>query len=138
MATEKPSHDTLPVSTSKDGTLIATCHCGRVQVQMPSKPAKLNECHCSVCYKYGALWGYFPRNDVVVTTAGDTKLQAYVRDDKGSDGHLSFNRCGYCGCMMLWWGEGEYAGPEHKMGVNCRMLPKHDIEGIERRVSKGP
>lgn len=138
MATDQPSDGALPISTSKDGTLTATCHCGRVEVQLPSKPTKLNECHCTVCYKYGALWAYFPRSDVLVTTAADTKLQAYIRDDKGADGDISFNRCGHCGCMVIWWGEGEHAGPEHKMGVNCRMLPKDEIEGIERKISKGP
>lgn len=126
---------TNPITTSKDSPLIATCHCGRVQVQLPSKPTILNECNCTVCYKYGALWGYFQRSDIVVTTTGDAKLQAYIREDKGRDGVLSFNRCGICGCMVTWWGEGEYSGPDHKMGVNCRMLPERDIEGIERKIS---
>jgi hypothetical protein len=106
-----------------------------VTAQLPSKPEKLNECHCTVCYKYGALWGYFQRNEVVIIT-GTTQLQDYVRED--SDGDIAFNRCKHCGCMMFWWGLGKYAGVEHKMGVNCRMLPEGEIEGIEKSVSKGP
>lgn len=137
MATEKPSPDALPVPTGEDGTLWARCHCGRVEIQLPSKPEKLNERHCTVCYKYGALWGYFTRKDVSVTT-NDTKLQTYIRADTGADGDISFNRCAHCGCMMFWWGELNYAGPDHKMGINCRMLPEKEIEGIERNVSKGP
>jgi hypothetical protein len=134
MATGQPCHDAVP--SSKDETLTAVCHCGRVRVQLPSKPTSLLECHCTVCYKYGALWAYFPRNDVVVTTASDTTLQPYIRED--ADGDISFNRCSHCGCMVCWKGEGKYAGPEHKMGVNCRMLPETEIEGIEKKQSKGP
>lgn len=133
MTANQPTND--PASGSKD-TLTVVCHCGRVRVQIPSRPTSLNECHCTVCYKYGALWSYFPRHDVVVTTASDTTLQQYIRED--ADGDISFNRCGHCGCMMCWRGEGEYAGPERKMGVNCRMLPESSIEGIAKRVSKGP
>lgn len=122
-------------STAVDTSLTATCHCGRVQVKMPSKPSKLNECHCSVCYKYGALWGYFEHADVEVTTSLDNKLQSYIREDTGSEGDISFECCSHCGCMVLWWGERGFAGPEHKMGVNCRLLPLEELEGIESKIS---
>lgn len=73
-----------------------------------------------------------------MTTAAGTELQAYIRQDEGSDGDLAFNRCSRCGCVMFWCGVGEFAGLEHEMGVNCRMLPLGDVEGIERRVSRKP
>ena len=100
---------------------------------MPSKPEKLNECRCSVCYKYGAIWGYFPRNTVTITTTEGAKLDPYVRSD--SDGDISFNRCSHCGCMTNWWGLGAYSESTYKMGVNCRLLPEKDIEGIHRKIS---
>jgi hypothetical protein len=40
--------------------------------------------------------------------------------------------------MMFWWGLGKYAGPEHKVGVNCRMLPEKMLKGIEKRINPGP
>ncbi|KAH8897611.1 hypothetical protein GQ53DRAFT_742610 [Thozetella sp. PMI_491] len=140
---EKPSTggDTLPASSSSappDGPLIATCHCGRVQVSIPSKPSKLNECQCTVCYKYGAIWGYFLNRDVTVTTAPGNTVVQYIRSDPESDGDLSFNRCGHCGCLTHWRGTEEYIGPEYRIGVNCRMLPPSAIEGVERRVNPGP
>ena len=141
METAQPSSDVA--SNSKEEPLTATCHCGRVCVQIPFKPASLNECHCTVCYKYGALWAYFPRAKVVITTASDTTLQSYIRDDN-ADGNLEFVRCAHCGCMVCWRGVGAYAAtadPEEdtgKMGVNCRMLPEKEIEGIAKRVSPGP
>lgn len=36
------------------------------------------------------------------------------------------------------FGEGEYAGPEERMGVNTRMLPENEIEGIEKKIIQGP
>jgi len=125
------SGDTLP-PPAEAATVKATCHCGRVTVEMPSKPVKLNECRCSVCYKYGALWGYFQRDTVTVTTAEGANLVPYVRAD--TEGGLSFNHCSHCGCMTNWWGLGPYSEPTRKMGVNCRLLPEKDIEGIPRKV----
>jgi len=125
-----------PASSNSTSTLTAACHCGRVQIPLPSEPTKLNECRCTVCYKYGAIWAYYPRPNVVINTAGDAKIEKYIRADEGSDGDLSFNRCGHCGCMMFWYGEGQWAGPEHQMGINCRMLPEKDIEGIERKTGR--
>ncbi len=91
-----------------------------------------------MCYKYGALWGYFERGTVAVTTAEDTRLDVYRRDDEGSDGDIGFNRCGHCGTMMFWAGLGEFAGPEQEMGVNCRMLTEAEIDGIPRSIEYGP
>ncbi|KAH8899944.1 hypothetical protein GQ53DRAFT_740942 [Thozetella sp. PMI_491] len=137
MTSENPATggDALPPPEDKTG-LIATCHCGRVQIEMPSKPPKINECHCTVCYKYGALWGYFQRPTVTVTTSDGATVVPYIRADK--DACCSFNRCSHCGCMTHWWGVGKYTGPEHHMGVNCRLLPIEALEGIPRSVSPGP
>lgn len=74
----------------------------------------------------------------MTVTCKDTKLDKYIRQDEGADGDMSFNRCGHCGCLVCWWGEGEYSGSEHNMGVNCRLLPEKDIEGVEKKVSPGP
>ena len=127
-----PTGDELP-PPSQESKLKATCHCGRVTVELPSKPEKLNECRCTVCYKYGAIWGYFQRDTVTVTAAEGASIVPYVRTD--SDGDISFNRCSHCGCMTNWWGVGQYSGPKERMGVNCRQLPEKEIEGIPRKVS---
>lgn len=119
-----------PAATSQ---LVATCHCKRIQIQLPSKPTIFNECHCTVCYKYGALWAYYTRSDVTVNVAEDTKLEPYIRED--SNGVISFNRCAHCGCMTHWWGTAKFAGPGNKMGINCRLVPESDVKDIDKRVS---
>ncbi|KAH6842433.1 glutathione-dependent formaldehyde-activating GFA [Chaetomium sp. MPI-CAGE-AT-0009] len=123
------------VSNTTDPSLKTTCHCGRVTLQLPSKPQQLNECHCTVCYKYGALWGYFKRSDVGITLNDGAVLEKYIRSDEGCQGRLSFNRCSKCGCVMAWFGEKDLATPDSKMGVNCRMSPYEVVEAIPREVS---
>ncbi len=61
-------------------------------------------------------------------------MASYVRDDlaEGTRPALSFHRCGHCGCLTHWWGIGDFAGPDHMMGINTRLLPKEDVEGVER------
>ena len=39
---------------------------------------------------------------------------------------------------MYWRVEGEYDRPETVTGVNCRMLSESAIEGITKKVAKGP
>jgi hypothetical protein len=117
--------------------MVSSCHCNRIKITLPSLPTQLNECRCTVCYKYGAIWAYFPRNEVRISIAEDAKIEEYVRKDGGGD--ISFNRCSNCGCMTHWWGVGErFGGGDVKMGVNCRLVPEKEIFGIERRISLGP
>ncbi|KAH9906749.1 hypothetical protein F4778DRAFT_723224 [Xylariomycetidae sp. FL2044] len=155
MASEKPStpKDTSdPASASasasqpapQDGSKTTTtsqCHCGQVTVEIPSPPTSLCECRCTVCYKYGALWAYFPRGQVKVTVAEGVSLRRYVRADAACRDNeedrtptIEFCGCPRCGCATHWWGLGKFAGAGQDMGVNCRMLPEKQIEGIERTV----
>ena len=122
-----------PSPEDMSSSIKLTCHCKCVEVVMPSRPKQLSECHCTVCYAYGALWAYFTRNMVTVTVKEGAKIHQYIRDDLECCGDLSFNRCSKCGCMTHWQGEGEYSDGDHEMGVNCRLLPEKEIEGIARK-----
>ena len=126
----------LSTSTS-DSPLQATCHCGRIQITLPSRPADLNECHCTVCYKYGAMWAYFDPETVDTKVSDGATLEGYIRSDEDSRRDISFNRCSHCGCMMTWRGVGKMEGIK-RMGVNCRMVPEEHVEGIARRMGLGP
>lgn len=120
------SEDKLPPpEPAHPSSLTAKCHCGRINVEIPSLPTKINECRCSICYRYGAQWAYYHFEDVNVIVnvhasrsapkdspihqdtptaregdEGRNCLQYYVRDD--SDGHLAFYFCGNCGCLTHW------------------------------------
>ena len=76
----------------------ASCHCGRVVLQIARKPRKLTACNCSVCRRYGAIWAYFQRKSVDVVSArapGADALQRYV----WRNGTLEFYHCRTCGCV---------------------------------------
>ncbi|KKY30217.1 putative glutathione-dependent formaldehyde-activating gfa [Diaporthe ampelina] len=159
-----------PPEPAHPSSLSAKCHCGRISVEIPSLPTKMNECRCSICYRYGAQWGYYHYDDVnIVVNVHATRsaakdhpvqqepppakqvgedvrgLQYYVRDDM--EGHLGFYFCGNCGCLTHWapteqglaWLEEERKtkGPDapwKKVGVNCRMLAPHLLEGVEKKT----
>ncbi|KAK3314397.1 Mss4-like protein [Apodospora peruviana] len=136
-ATAAPPENPAVIPTvsisSNETSLTGTCHCGRIEFQLPHKPEYINECLCTACYKYGALWGYFPRKDVEISVKEGATHERYFRED--SDGHMSFARCSYCGVATNWQGEGEEHGkPERKMGVNMRLFERGEWEGVERRV----
>jgi hypothetical protein len=142
MATAPPTthEDKLPQSTAPlaDPSLTASCHCGRVTLMLPTRPTRLNECLCSVCYTYGALWTYSTRGSVLISVTASEKttgLMQYVREDPGSDGDLAFMRCGHCGCLTHWWARDSEAA-DVRMGINARLLPRSALNGVERRKTQ--
>ncbi|KAI0471649.1 Mss4-like protein [Xylariaceae sp. FL0804] len=156
MASEKAntsSADELPApkpAGEQQQKLTASCHCGLLTLELPEPPTSLNECRCSLCWKYGALWAYYLRRKVTVTVAATTTTDppgqqqggrtAYVRSDGAGSGQGSFHFCSRCGCVTHWWGCGldggsNPGGDDEVMGVNARMLPERALEGVERSVS---
>ncbi|KAH8655310.1 hypothetical protein BX600DRAFT_515142 [Xylariales sp. PMI_506] len=119
----------LPEPTSTQPArepITASCHCGRVTLEIPHAPKQTNECQCSICYRYGAIWCYYTRGDVTVTVSAEpppgVSQQKYVRTDKDVTGDSGFYWCGHCGCMTHWWKLDDDA--EAEMGVNGRMFTK--------------
>ncbi|KAG6361300.1 hypothetical protein INS49_009525 [Diaporthe citri] len=103
------SEDQLPPpEPAHPSSLTAKCHCGRINVEIPSLPTKINECRCSICYRYGAQWAYYHFEDVNVVVNG-----------------------------LLWLEEERTKGPDvpwKKVGVNSRMLAPHLLEGVEKKT----
>jgi hypothetical protein len=112
----------------KQSTLKASCHCKAVQISFPLPKKPLNECLCSICRRYGALWAYFQIDEVQID---GQPTEFYVWGDK----EIQFHRCKNCGCMTHW----EPAEKTHKrVGINCRMLEREDLERLEVKKSEGP
>ena len=137
--------------------LTATCHCARISLTVPHQPTKINECRCTVCYKLGAWWSYFPRAEVKITITPDPSsnnptspttflaseppvdseknvvgLQQYLRAD--SEGRLAFVSCAHCGALTHWWAVAQ--GETPKMGVNSRLFPEKTLVGVEHGISR--
>lgn len=72
----------------------ASCHCGKVSLELQKKPRKLTQCNCSLCRRYGPLWAYFQRKWVRVL-ASRKQLDVYSWRDR----RFEFFRCATCGCV---------------------------------------
>lgn len=102
-----------------------SCNCGAVRVSAPHAPESVTECGCSICRRYGALWAYYPRDDVALS--GETDVYAW------GPKRLTFHRCRGCGCVMAWFAVNERY-PE--CGVNARMLDDIDLGATPRVVEE--
>ena len=114
--------------------LSGSCHCGAITLTVASKPTYLNECHCSICYKYGTRWAYYHPNDVTISArSGDLTdaVDRYQCNSKSQD----FVRCRHCGCVTHWARHEEDA---ERMGVNMRLVPEGEVKGVEIRQGTGP
>lgn len=74
--------------------IFATCHCGRVKIELPRTPTNATECNCSFCARAGALWAYFREGELRFLAAeGQSTYSA-------SDGTNLHHFCGACGIAM--------------------------------------
>ena len=112
----------------KKATLTSNCNCKAVRLTFPSPDKALNECLCSICRRYGALWAYYQPKEVQIE---GEPTEVYEWGDK----NIQFHRCKSCGCVTHWtWANNK----NNVMGVNCRMLEREDVEKLEVKKSPGP
>jgi hypothetical protein len=110
--------------------LVATCHCGAVEVGVARKPRRLTSCNCSICRRYGTLWAYYKPSEVRIAGTRSART-GYSWGDK----ELDFVRCRTCGCVMYWKRiRGKRAG---RMGVNARNFDPRAIESVRIRRLDG-
>lgn len=108
--------------------LRAECHCGRVSIGLANAPVEVTECNCSICRRYGVLWAYYPRADVVVSASEDATSR-YAWDDRSID----FVRCSHCGCVTHW----SPNDGRDRMGINARLLPMEILAAAKVRHLDG-
>ena len=110
--------------------LVGTCHCGAVRLVLPRRPRTLTACNCSVCRRYGTLWGYY--------RAGTVRIEHEPRATAGylwGDRRLRFVRCARCGCVTHWERVRRDAGGH--MGVNARMFDPDALGEVRIRRLDG-
>jgi hypothetical protein len=100
----------------------ASCHCGAVRFTVEAAPDKLNDCNCSICRRYGALWAYYRPSQVrFAAEPGPTDIYLW--------GHriLEFHRCRACGCVTHW---SPVDRTYERMGVNARLMAPEVLAAI--------
>ena len=108
-----------------------TCHCGKVGVVVGGPPRYGNACQCSLCRRYGVIWGYYHPADVRIQAAPDARA-FYAWGEK----NLSFGRCAACGTVTDWQ-ETRDPAPT-RMGINLRLFEPADLASVPIRQSAGP
>lgn len=105
------------------------CACGQVHVSLTRKPDYVNFCNCNLCRPLGGGWGYFACAEVAITG----ELASFGRTD--IERWLTTHFCPGCGAAVCWapYGPNE----EDRMGVNMRLFPLAELEGIPAYWSDG-
>lgn len=93
----------------------AICDCGAVRLEVSEPPAEINDCQCAWCQRLGALWAYYPKEQVRIVGAADATI-VYQRAAR----RLEFHRCRVCG-LTTHWVNTDPTRP--LMGVNSRLMP---------------
>lgn len=78
-------------------TLLASCHCGKIQIDIPASAAGILACHCGDCQKMHGNFNAFlavPRADLAVR--GEEALVWYQSSEAS---RRAF--CGTCGARVL-------------------------------------
>lgn len=109
--------------------MIASCHCGAVQIAVAHFPTEVTECNCSLCHSYGVLWSYYAAGDVIsVPDSSRTDTYAWA-------GHnVDFHRCRTCGCVTHWVPRD---AKRDRRGINARLFPAHALEDLHIRRRDG-
>ena len=76
-------------------TLLAKCHCGATQIELPHVPERAGECNCTFCSRTGAVWGYFKPGELKISTDANDKF--YSASGNGNEHHF----CSHCGMQTF-------------------------------------
>ncbi len=105
--------------------IAGSCHCGAVQLEIPSAPTQLTSCNCSICRRLGTLWAYYSPAEVRITGA----TTAYRWGDEA----LALHHCPTCGCTTHWSPIGDT--DPNRMGIQMRLFAPELIARVRvRRV----
>ena len=100
-----------------------SCHCGAVTWRFDGTPEWATACNCTVCRRYGTLWGYDWEGERI-HVAGPTRT--YVWGDRS----LAFHFCAECGCVAYWRGLEPGEDGRRRIAVNLRLAEPDAVAGI--------
>ncbi len=112
------------------GRLLASCHCGAIQLQVAALPGSYTICNCSTCRRYAARWLYFKRGEVSIV-AKETAVGVYIWGDR----MIKFCHCKTCGCLTHY--EDVEQTPDSRVALNGNMLPPELLANLRVRKFDG-
>jgi hypothetical protein len=99
-----------------------SCHCGAVRWRFEGEPEGATACNCTVCRRYGVLWGYDYEGEWI-RVSGPT--QAYARGTE-----VGFHFCPTCGCVAYWRALQPGEGGRRRIAVNLRLAEPEAVAAI--------
>lgn len=124
--TKSPAAKKTKQSPGERPAVHLACHCGAMKMTCPLPSNYINECRCTVCYRWGASWAYYKPSEVTFEAAESDK-KIYTCGKK----KLRFVFCGTCSGLCCW--EVNKDKPGTRMGVNMRLaVDRKVLDGVER------
>jgi len=113
--------------------ITGSCLCGAVQWRFKGQPTHATACNCTLCRRYGVLWGYDYEGAKISIHGATTR---FVRTDQ-EEPALSLHFCPTCGCLICW--RALEADPElgTRIAVNLRLAEPGDVAAIPIRRFDG-
>lgn len=118
------------MTIAPNSLLQGHCHCGQIQLTLPTLPTEAVRCNCSICQRTGAVWAYFPLQQVQITGHPEHTEQ-YIQGDKT----LTLIRCKHCGIVTHWLPLQPEQTPRH--GVNLNNFPSALLQQLRLRHFDG-
>lgn len=100
-----------------------SCHCGTVKWQCSKVLQTATACNCTLCRRYGVLWGY-DYQDEAISVSGAT--QAYSHGEGG----IGFHFCAHCGCVAYWRAVEVQPDGRRRIAVNLRLAEPDAVADI--------
>jgi len=110
--------------------LHGSCHCGAIRIAVESIPGYLIDCNCSICRRYGALWGLY-QSEAIKFSGPLDQLTAYIWGKRS----IRTLHCKVCGCVTHWEPITVDAGS--KFGINMRNFESDAIRRVAIRKFDG-
>ncbi|HEY2708572.1 MAG TPA: hypothetical protein VGI95_11020 [Caulobacteraceae bacterium] len=107
----------------------AACHCEAVRFEFEAPPEWVLDCNCTLCRRYGALWGYLRGPGALTLLSGPTTDATDTYS--WLDGDLAFHRCKTCGCVTHMMAA--KVDPPAIYGVNMRLMAGLDPATVRVR-----
>lgn len=108
---------------------VARCHCGNVSLEANEPPETVTSCNCSICYRIGATWAYYTKEQVAINGINKTKVYLWGQKNR------SYHACEICHCVTHYTqlrNDGS-----NRVAINTRMVNPEQTNGIKIRMFDG-
>jgi hypothetical protein len=111
-------------------TLIASCHCGNMRIELPAQPRHAKSCNCTYCARTGAVWAYYKPGELkFLSRAGEA-----VYSPSGMNHHYFCSACG----MQAWGDSPDWASLYNNDGTpkngDAGGMPTERIHAVNLRL----